>query len=250
MSRRYSYASTGIELDVAADIARIVALAEDVAIDRGAAVAAAMFHLAAIRTVCTGKAFGANASVQCVAAALQDRKGGEGYQAAHRLPGTITVNGTYVWDVIQPTSSALIRLQQQTMLAFAETQVLPAALNRADSSAEGLVRASGATGLKRLFGAQVQTLWSSPRFQFTQPLVVDRPLVLEVLGGWFAQISKTYQTAALQKRQSASRETDATTKKRRELEATVLETYADSFTVVNVARFVEKEIAAIARRYE
>lgn len=250
MSREQSYGTTGLDLDLARDTARLVALVEDAAIARGAAVSAVMFHMAAIRSLHTKRPHGENAAVQCVAARVQDRRGADGYQAAHLVPGAIKVNGRDVWDLVAPTDGALLRLQLQTKEAFAETRVLPAAANRADSQAEGDGSPNSAIKLKTLFGAQVQSMWMSQRFVANRPLAIDRVGVESALSGWFVGLNRAYEAAAVLKRQAGTLAADAKARERRALEATVLETYARSFKIVNVARFVEKEIGAIYHRYD
>jgi|GEM_PF-2024519 len=250
MSREIKHGTTGITLDLERDTARLVALVEDAAIARGAAVSALMFHLAAIRSLHTLKPHGEHAAVMCVAARVQDRQGGDGYQAAHLVPGAIKVNGLDVWDLITPTSGQMLKLQLQTKEAFAETRVLPAAANRADSQAEGDGSPNSAIRLKTLFGSQVQLMWKSQRFVASRPLTVDRDGVLHALSGWFAGLNRAYESAAVLKRQAAALAGDANARERRTLEASVLETYAQSFKIVNVARFVQKEIGAVYRRYD
>jgi hypothetical protein len=250
MSREHAHSTTGMELDLERDTDRLLALVEDAAIARGAAVSAAMFHMAAIRSLQRTKVQGANASVQCVAARVQDRGGAEGYQAAHLVPGAILVNGTPVWDLVPATSGAMLRLQLQTKEVFAETRVLPAAANRADSQAEGDGSPNSRTTLKNLFGAQVQVMWASNRFVASRPLAIDRAGVLFALTGWFSGLNRAYELAAVLKRQAEATEGDAKARARRALEAAVLETYARSFKIANVARFVEKEISAIHHRYD
>ena len=250
MQRDRSHGTTGIDLDIERDISRLTALVEDAAIARGAAVSAVMFHMAAIRSLHTKKPNGENAVVQCVAARVQDRQGAEGYQAAHLVPGAIKVNGQDVWDLVPSTPGLMLQLHLQTKEAFAETRVLPAAANRADSQAEGDGSPNSAIKLKNLFGAQAQSMWKSQRFVARRPLAIDRAGVLDALSGWFAGLNRAYELAAVLKRHAESGATDATARDRRALEATVLETYARSFKIVNVARFVEKEIGAIHHRYE
>jgi hypothetical protein len=250
MSREKSYGTTGLELDLTRDTARLIALVEDAAIARGAAVSAVMFHMAAIRSLHTKRPHGEKAAVQCVAARVQDRQGTDGYQAAHLVPGAIKVNGRDVWDLVAPTDGAMQRLQLQTKEAFAETRVLPAAANRADSQAEGDGSPNSAIKLKTLFGAQVQSMWMSQRFVASRPLAIDRVGVLGALSGWFDGLNRAYEAAALLKRQAGAVAADAPARERRALEATVLETYARSFKIVNVARFVEKEIGAVYHRYD
>jgi hypothetical protein len=250
MSRDNVHGTTSFDLNLVRDTTRLVALVEDVAIARGAAVSAVMFHMAAIRSLHTDRPHGAKASIACVAARVQDRRGTDGYQAAHLVPGAIEVNGKHVWDLVPLGDGAMLRLQLQTKEAFAETRVLPAAANRADTQAEGSGAPSDSIKLKNLFGAQVQLMWMSQRFVANRPLAIDRDGVLNALSGWFSGLNRAYALAAASKRQAGSVAGDTSTRERRALEATVLETYARSFKIENVARFVEKEIRAIHHRYE
>jgi len=250
MARDHAHSTTSIDLDVVRDTARLVALVEDAAIARGAAVSAVMFHMAAIRSLHTKRPNGENAAVQCVAARVQDRQGADGYQAAHLVPGAITVNGHDVWDLVPAGGDAMTRLRLQTKEAFAETRVLPAAVNRADSQAEGDGSPNSAIKLKNLFGAHVRSMWMSQRFVASRPLAIDRVGVLNALSGWFVGLNHAYEAAAVLKRQAGVNAADAKARERRALEATVLETYARSFKIVNVARFVEKEIGAVYHRYD
>lgn len=250
MSREHARGTTSMDLDLARDTARLVALVEDAAIARGGAVSAVMFHMAAIRSLHTRRPNGENAAVQCVAARVQDRQGADGYQAAHLVPGAIKVNGHDVWDLVPSGGDVMTRLQLQTKEAFAETRVLPAAVNRADSQAEGDGSPNSAVRLKNLFGAQVQSMWKSQRFVASRPLAIDRAGVLDALSGWFVGLNRAYELAAIQKRHAETSASDAKARERRALEAVVLETYARSFKIVNVARFVEKEIGAVYHRYD
>jgi hypothetical protein len=61
-----------------------------------------------------------------------------------------------------------------------------------------------------------------------------------------------YAAAAVRKRAAADRAKgqDASANARRRAEARVLETYAASFVVANVGRFVESHAQAVAREYE
>ena len=254
MSRDKAYGTTSFDLNLVRDTARLVALVEDVAIARGAAVSALMFHMAEIRSLHTNRLDGEKATVTCVAARVQDRRGTDGYQAAHLVPGAIKVNGKDVWDLVTPSNGAMLRLQLQTKEAFAETRVLPAAANRADTQAEGSGSPAGspsdAIKLKNLFGAQVQLMWMSQRYVATRPLAIDRDGVLNALGGWFSGLTRAYELAAVIKRHAGLVAVDTGARERRALEASVLETYARSFQIANVARFVEKEIGPIYHRYD
>lgn len=243
------FGTTSVGLDLQRDAGRLVALVEDAAIARGAAVSAVMFHMAAIRSLHTGTPHGEIAAIQCVAARVQDRSGTAGYQAAHLVPGAIRVNGRDVWDLVPETGSELVRLQLQVKEAFAETRVLPAAVNRADSMAEGDGSPASEIKLKTLFRAQVQQMWMSRRFAVGRPLAIDRAGVLNALSGWFVGLNRAYEAAAVMKRQQAQVAAGDKAREGRLQEAMVLEAYARSFLIVNVARFVEKEIPAVHHRY-
>ena len=77
------------------------------------------------------------------------------------MPGAIQVIGEDVWDLVLPTSSVPLRLRMQIKEAFAETRVLSAAANRADSQAEGDGTPNGGIKLKNLFGASIAPVCSS-----------------------------------------------------------------------------------------
>jgi antitoxin (DNA-binding transcriptional repressor) of toxin-antitoxin stability system len=252
MSRNFWFGPTGQALDLDADMHRIVALAHDVAIERAATVCAAMYRTAAARSLHHGPPFGQGAAIRCVAAAVQDRTGGEGFQAAHLLPGTITVAGRPVWQIVPDTSPALRRLAAQLEAGFALTALLPAAVNRADSVGEADHAESPLAGLKSQLAARVQQLWNGGVFPANQPLVVDRQAVHTALAGWFRDLNHVYAAAAVRKRRAAeaAKGTDRERSARRRTEARVLETYAAGFVVANVARFVESHAQAVAREFD
>ena len=262
MARTHWLGPTGQLLDLQGDMDRLVPLAEDVSIERAAAVCAAMYRMAAMRTLVTNANDGANAVVACVKAAVQDLTAGKGYQAAHLLPGTITVAGRPVWAVAPPNATgAARRLAIQLEGSFAETAVLPACVNRADSAGEADGKRPASVdpdeahdllaGLKARFGHRVQELWRDPRAVTGTPLFVNRTLVHDVLARWFQELSHVYQAAAWRKRQAADRAgVGSDTRTRRRAEARVLETYATRFVVANVGRFVEVHAQAVAREYD
>jgi len=74
--------------------------------------------------------------------------------------------------------------------------------------------------------------------------------VLFALSGWFAGLNRAYEVAAVLERQAESVAADSPSRERRALEAAMLKTYARSFKIANVARFVEKEIGAIHHRHD
>ncbi len=252
MSRSIWLGPTGQLLDLDADMRRVVALAQDVAIERAAAVCAVMYRLAAARSLHQSAPYGRNAAIRCVKAAVQDRTGGDGFQAAHLLPGTITVAGRPVWDIVPDSTPELRRLAAQLEGSFAQTALLPAAVNRADSAGEADNAQSPLAGLKSQLATRVQQLWSSGVFPANAPLVVDRQAVHAALAGWFHDLNHVYAAAAVRKRQAANRAKGHDTERnaRRRAEARILETYASSFVVANVGRFVESHAQAVARQYE
>jgi hypothetical protein len=80
-------------------------------------------------------------------------------------------------------------------------------------------------------------------------LAIDRAGVLNALSGWFVGLNRAYEAAAVMKRQKAQVAAGDKAREGRLQEAMVLEAYARSFLIVNVARFVEKEIPAVHHRY-
>jgi len=220
--------------------ARLVPIAQDVAIDRATIVCEVMFHIAAIRSLQQPGAHGANALVECVKAHLQDRTAQDGHQAAHLLPGQIKVDHRPVWELAAATtvsSGDLVRLEARTQSCFALTWVLPAVFNRADSQAE---RMAGNDGLKKLFGDAVQLLWRTARSDAAHPLAVDRHAVLTALQEWFRGVNDCYERAADRKllayHDAVSSRGGTADNRHREMR--ILATYADSFRVENVARFI------------
>jgi hypothetical protein len=236
-------------VDLGPNAERLVPVAQDVAIARGVAVTEAMFHIAAIRSLYGPPAAGASAAVSCVGATLQDTTAQHGQQAAHLLPGTITVDERPVWTLADasrvPKSlrGEVERLSLATQSVFAMTNVLPAVFNRADSQAERMAAESPVRGLKELFGTVVRQLWMASRVDPARPLAVDRAAVLGTVGAWFSEVNRVYRRASELKAEKAGPAGDERTAgaESRALEARVLATYADSFSVVNVARFIASE---------
>jgi hypothetical protein len=229
-----------------------IATAQEVAIARGQLVAEAFFHIAAIRSL--PNAPPKDADVACVKAELQDTTAQYDQQAAHLLPGSIVVHLRPVWEWADPAAPGVapavardvLRLEQQMMWCFAKTTVLPAIFNRADSQAEG--RASSTDTLKPLFGQTVRQLWSGARA--TAPLTVDYDAVVAALRTWFGHVNVVYQHAATRKDEAARRASgDPARQRERAQEALVLRTYANSFAVANVGRFVETHARAMRERY-
>jgi hypothetical protein len=222
--------------------ARLVPLAQDVAIDRATTVCEVMFHIAAIRSLQQTGDRGANALVECVKAHLQDRTAQDGHQAAHLLPGQIKVANRPVWELasvpgVNVTAGDLVRLEARAQSCFALTWVLPAVFNRADSQAE---RMAGNDGLKKLFGDAVHLMWRTARTDPAQPLVIDRHAVITALQGWFSAVNSCYDRAADRKLlayQTAVVNSGGTADNRHR-EMRILATYADSLLVANPARFI------------
>jgi hypothetical protein len=241
MHRDKIFGPSGRLVELGPDHANLVPLAQDVAIQRAVCVVEALFLIGAIRNL-QGASGSARAVVQCVAAHVQSCSAQYGQQAAHLLPGQILINSQPVWLLATTQQSSLasevVRLKQQTMMCFAATNVLPALVNRADSEAEGTGAGTATEALKPLFGQVVQELWHTARARAERPLSVDRDAVFNALQRWFSQISPVYSEAAGRKAE-----------RKRLDEARVLSTYADSFRVANVARFVMAHAPQIYQRY-
>ena len=255
--REKIYSVSTRHVDLGRGQQNLTALAEDVAIQRGAMVAEVLFHIAAIRSLHPQRG---GDIVQCVAAWVQDMGASSGQQAAHLLPGQILIATVPVWQLAQvpagapadsatPLQADVLRLAQQTQVCFAKTNVLPALFNRADSQAENSAQDRGFAGLKELFRLAVQNLWSNVRVDAASPLAIDRAAVLASLKIWFRQINEVYDMASARKQEAARVAHDSNTKAAREDEARVLAVYADSFKVANPARFVEAHVRDISQRY-
>lgn len=241
MTREYGYGPSELHAELGPNNEGLVQVAQEVAIDRGRCVASTLFHMSAVRTLQAPDA--SNALVRCQRAAVQSSRAQDGQQAAHLLPGQIVVNNEPVWQLARSTnpsvtSSDLVRLEQQTKLCFAATNVLPAFFNRADTEAEGTGEIAAAQTLKPLFGTLTQQLWREARVDPARPLVIDREVTIETLRAWFRNISNVYADAAHRKAGRGRTE-----------EARVLETYSDSFRVANPSRFVIAELPALYQRY-
>jgi hypothetical protein len=242
MQRTKIYGPSKQLIDLGPDKENLVPIAQDIAILRGRAVAETMFHIAAIRSLQPVSAGSAAAHVTCQAAHVQSCSATEGQQAAHLLPGQILIGGHPVWALAATTTRELHgdvdRLKQQTMLCFALTNVLPALFNRADSEAEGTGATAAVQTLKPLFGEVVGSLWRGAHVHPARPLVIDRAAVDTALQRWFREVSAVYRDAA--GRKAARQRLD---------EARVLTTYADSFQVANVMRFVTQHLPQVYQRY-
>jgi len=267
VSRFVKYGSSNIrvELDIETDEdrtrpvddrikdARLVPIAQDVAIARAAMVCEVMFHIAAIRSLQQAGGHGASALVECVKAYPQDRKGQDGHQAAHLLPGQVRVASRPVWELAatpheQVTASDRDRLEARTEICFATTWVLPDIFNRADSQAEVM---AGGEGLKRLFGEAVQLMWQRSRTSPDQPLAIDRLWVIAALERWFKAVNVCYTRAAEQKRLAhlTLLPTDPARAAGRLREHRVLATYANSLVIANVARFISAHASHLDTMY-
>ncbi len=243
MSRAHGYGPSELRTDLGENNQNLDALAEEVAIQRGRCVAEVLFHIAAIRSVQGDAPTGKRALVRCSRALVQLSGARHGQQAAHLLPGQITVENEPVWELARSTersatSAELFRVKQQTQLCFAATNVLPAMFNKADTEAEGSGSSSAAQTLKPLFGSVAQQLWRDARVDASRPLAIDRDATFAALGAWFRNITAVYSDAS--KRKAGRARTD---------EARVLERYAESFRVANPSRFVLAELPAIYQRY-
>lgn len=244
------------QLDVSG--ASLTSLAEDFAIRRGQEVSEAICHIATLRSaIQPSSGFGKGASIRCTAAQVQDSRATRGVhgpqQAAHLLPGTISVNGTNIWDLptraFAPDLSAnqlqiqLVRIKQ----SFAKTQVLPADVNRADTEAEGKSD-GGEDRLKPIFAECIKRLWSNSKYVTGSQLAVDRSAMLMALSYWFSMANDAYAQAANRKRIRAESATGER-RNRRMNEFKVLETYANSFKVVNIASFMNRYCGSVYFRY-
>lgn len=240
--------------DLGAKNERLVPLAQDVAIQRGVAVAETLFNIAAIRSLHGGAASLRPAKIECVLASAQDRSATCGQQAAHLLPGRITVDGKSVWELARVPSTAAVTarvlalLEDRTEAGFARTSVLPAVFNRADSQAEAMV---GAGGLKPLLAEAVRWMWLNARVDPLRPLHVDGQTAIHALGLWFRHINRVYELAAARKVQAFNRASQAGSGSAgdRELEGRILAVYAESFEVAQPARFVNAHAAFLRTRY-
>ncbi len=252
--------------------ANLVPFAEDVAIERGVAVCEACYHIAAIRSLHAERASAVHDAVRCVKGAVQDTTAQSDdelrQQAAHLLPGTITVGERPVWRLAEPPAArprsrstdpraavarraalalAVDRVQLATEQIFAETTVLPAVFNRADSQAEIMAKSTKVRGLKLLFGDTVQRMWRAARVDASRPLAIDRDAVLTALTAWFAQISEVYEAASAEKQ---NRVASAGAKAlERTQETRILAAYGNSFRVANPARFIASHAGWLAQRY-
>ena len=235
--------------------AELVPLAQDIAIDRARTITESTCLMAAIRGVQDdASSVGSHGIVTCHKAVVQDVSATAGQQAAHLVPGQISVNGIAVWNLAHRSyapsidSSELLRLQLQTKSTFAKTNVLPAEFNRADSEAEG--SGSGTNlRLKHEFGRAVGGLWANARSGPQGIVTIDRDAVVESLRHWFSTANIAYAMAAQRKVDRAS-SASGQARRRREAEARVLETYANSFDVKNVGRFLHSSAASVFLRYQ
>lgn len=229
---------------------RLLPFAQDVAIQRGVAVAESLFDMAAIRSLQGVGAASREARIECVLASAQDCRARHGQQAAHLLPGRITVGGRSVWEHARVTPPAHVTrrelelLEDRTEAGFARTTVLPAIFNRADSQAE---RMAGAGGLKPLFADVVRWMWQHARVDAARPLHVDTLTSLHALGLWFRQVNRVYELAAGRKAQAS--QVGGGSGHERALEARILAIYAESFKVGQPARFLNGNAAFLRTRY-
>ncbi|MEZ6129022.1 MAG: hypothetical protein R3C59_10085 [Planctomycetaceae bacterium] len=251
MAREYAYGSSRQSVDLGPGNERLEVVAQDVAMARGRVVVEVACHIAAIRSLQKEARYGSGATVSCVKAKVQDTKGGSGHQAAHLLPGQIMIGGQPVWLradgklVDHSLQQDVLRLEFRTITAFAETKVLPAAFNRADSQAERISAASGVLGLTHLFGQSMGRLWTTARTDPKRPMCIDQKAVMAALEFYFSSAKEVYAAACRQKRQAgavAGRRGNPAAEDRRELEARVLETYHSSLSVVAGGGFIRSHM--------
>jgi len=242
MSRAKNYGTSEQVVDMGKGRCKLVPYAQEVAIHRGQIVCEAMMHMAAIRSLRSSSAE-RNAQVKCIKAHSQTSSATQSQQAAHLLPGQIVVGSMPIWELATTTRPELAgeveRLKQQTQQCFAWTNVLPAEYNRADTEAEGKGGEAPAEALKPLFGAVVQDLWRNARVNPASPLVLDRVAVYAALERWFSEISRIYREASRRKAERGRAD-----------EASVLESYGESFRVANVGRFLQARTPQLYQRYE
>jgi len=242
LGRRVLFKS-GRQVDLGANRENLIQIAQEVAIERGAQVVESLFAMGAIRSLHAGPA-ARHATITCEKARVQSYGAKRGQQAAHLLPGQILVDGIPVWELARSRSPELSRevevLKLRTQMCFADMRVLPALFNRADTEAEGTGKdgAAAAERLKPLYGSVVQAMWRSVEVHPEAPLVVDRKGVQQALGGWFERVRQVYHEAA-----------DRKAARGRIEEACVLTTYADSFHVGGVARFIEWKLPYLRSRH-
>jgi hypothetical protein len=250
MTREKQYGTSKLEMS-AADL---VPRAQDIAIDRGRTIVESTCYMAAIRGIQPESSHsGSQGVVTCCRATVQNVNASGGQQAAHLLPGQISVNGTNVWELADNrfapsiAASELLRLQLQTKLTFARTNVLPAEFNRADTEAEG-TGSSTDFRLKHEFGRAIGGLWKNARSGPSGIVTLDRDAVVESLRHWFAAANVAYEMAAQRKAERAAT-ASGLARARREAELRVLETYANSFDVKNVSRFLHSNVATVFMKY-
>lgn len=246
MSRITTNRHSTIKIVLGDNDEKLVPIAQDVAIARAATVCETMFHLAAIRSLQRSSDRGANALVECVGAHLQDRTAEGDHQAAHLLPGQIRVANRPIWELAATattgvSASELVALEARTESCFAETWVLPAVFNRADSQAE---RMAGNDGLKKLFGAAVQQMWRTARVDEAQPLVIDRLAAVAALQEWFRALNDCYERASERKRLAyvAALPRGTARADDRDRERRILAAYADSLLIASVPRFISAHV--------
>ena len=258
MARNVAYPQSHRVIDLGPNNDRLEAIAEEIAIDRGRAIVEVACHMAAIRSLQSSAKLGANARITCVKASVQDTKARSGHQAAHLLPGQIKVNGRPVWLLANPRTAdpsirqAVTRLQLQTIAAFAETNVLPSAFNRADSQAERIAASSGVPGLKRLFAMTTEQMWKSCRVDSDHVPGIDRKAIFRMLGDYFTGASRVYAAACERKMNAwvkADHRGKSSSAERRELEARVLQAYHFSLKIGVAGNFVRRHVNLVYARY-
>jgi hypothetical protein len=127
-----------------------------------------------------------SAAVMIEKAKTQMFRSPDGYQAAHYLPGQLTIQSGLPW-LFLPTTNA----RQQLEHLFADVEHLPAAFNKADSAAE-------AKGLCETFRAVGEMILRDPLPP--RKGTINRNIVRRVYYElWVAGASKSYSDAFAQK---------------------------------------------------
>lgn len=214
--------------------------AQDVVLAKADAVSAAMILLAALR-MRMGKDW-READIRCTAAAVQKTTAVSDddfrRQAAHLLPGNLTISGDDSWDVAERTlgGRAGQRHAAHLQMLFADTLDLPACFNVADSQAEG-----SDLGLKPAFAEAVRVMGRhlDPARPGQQTF---RDGIAAGLGFWFHGTDAIYGHAARQKwLRARDPGLGRPARERRVLEARVLAEYQRSARIANPLRHIEHD---------
>lgn len=214
---------------------------EDIAIERGALVAEAIFHMAAVRSLYPEGRL-PQGRISCVAAEKQLTNATSGNQAAHLLPGHIHVGVLPIehlavlprWCVEcdRQTRNTIAQISPNLRACFGQTNSIPACFNAADSRAEQMPPGAG-PGLKELFAESVQAMWTHARVLRERLGVIDYRNVINALSIWFGQVNDVYRRAEQLKRAAARAASDPSVHRRRTGEANVLAGYVRGLQVAS-----------------